>query len=176
MFQDVPHDVLDRWVGYLNAPTPAHFLQLREAVAGSPAFDPASDLIAEVEASLTQGSVHLAMEQMREAMPNYLLCPHLHNMASTAYFSLHDSERSDLERRVSLRLCQSLIETGDGTAQYPYLVLHARDREDLLEQLQLQADRQRTEQSGGRHFTVCECEGGADLWFDVTASYQAHPA
>jgi hypothetical protein len=153
---------------YLEEPSAATFLQLREAVAGSPGYAPYADRLDPAYPLLDQGKYDEARDYLFSLLPNWLLNPGFHHLLSTVHHRLGNDRAARFEHAMAQAVLQGILSTGDGSAARPYLVLRTADEYDVLHHLGKRRRQQALVVEGERRYDRQDCEDGSEIWFDVT--------
>jgi hypothetical protein len=174
-----------RWFRFRHERSAESFLALRQAVARSPEYDPDSADLDEAVALLEAGKIHQGYSLLRAMMPNWLLTPRVHHLASFAYLRSHRPRSAEREVELGELVRLGILKTGTGAEAQPYLVLHRVDVLDVLtgsEAASLprscQAVRHRGPRQRHRHghepngtaetrLIVWDSTDGAEVWFDT---------
>jgi hypothetical protein len=162
--------VQQRWQVYQSERSLERFLTLRQAIATSLAYNPDSpDLtgVTESDLLLNQGSVSDGLATLKMLMPNWLLTPRIHLMASHLFEKAHQKNSADREVYLAEALRDSLLSTGTGSESYPYRILHVLDIQEVLRQLEKTAIGQRTVETNGKSLLACECLEGSTVYFEM---------
>ena len=153
---------------YLDEPSAGRFVQLRDAVAGSPGYAPYAGRLDPAYALLDQGKYDEARHYLLSLLPNWLLNPGIHHVLSVVYRELGDERGARLERAMARAMLWGILSTGDGSAARPYLVLRSADEYDVLRHLGKRPRQQALVEQGGRRCDRQICDDGSEVWFDVT--------
>jgi len=160
---------------YLREPTLARFLATRAAMIESRRFDPKSTVLPDVFRLLAKGLWHQTLAITRAAMGNWILNPGIHFVTSQGLRELGQEARAENEYELGRALLGGLRQTGDGSAERPYLVLRAADEYDILSSLGLRCRAHQVAFRGGVALDALACDDGRDVWFDVTAAAVPDP-
>lgn len=160
----------DPFIAFLEKPAGETFSALRDAVIAAPEYDFYSNDLTELEALAARGDLDLVVERLPSAMPNWLLSPRAHQLFSRAAEQTGDADLAQRENYLMKACLRGLAESGDGTAQRPYLVTHVSDEYDLLAALNKEVAQQRQVSNERGLFDVILCTDGSELWFDVSSS------
>ncbi len=158
----------DAFSGFLEAPTSASFLRLRNEIVAQPDYDFAADRLGELTALIDAGAFSAVPDKLTELMPGWLLSPRVHALAAYAAEKAGDPDRAQFERDFGLACLRALRDSGDGSRARPYPVTHVADEYDLLEALGKDVASQRQVSGDDGVFDLIVCKDGAELWFDVT--------
>lgn len=109
-----------------------------------------------------------AFDHLMSKMPNGLLSPGVHSLAGLALQKLGKDEQAGFEFVLSTLLTKSILSTGDGSKEHPFLVLHTTDEYDILLRLGKKSIRQSLHENGGKWLDWQNCEDGDQIWFDVS--------
>ena len=162
----------DLFAAFLDDPTRERFLAVRQALVADPAYDPYSTDLDDAENLFTEKQYAAAHRRLSDAMPNLLLSPRAHLIASLAARELDDTKAHEFENFVCFRCLDGLLATGDGGEDQPFLVLRTSDIYDVLLHQQKELAQQSLVQKGGRSYDHMTCTDGTELWFDVTDAYE----
>lgn len=161
----------DLFATFRDQPTRETFLAVRQAVVAHSDYDPYARDLDEALALFGEKKYREAQERIKAAMPNLLLSPKAHLVASVAARELGDSETQLFENKCCFRCLEGILSTGDGSEARPYLVLRTSDIYDVLMLQQKKLATQALVQKGGRSYDQMTCTDGTVLWFDVTDAY-----
>jgi len=124
-----------RWFQFRHERSAESFLALRQAVAQSPEYDPDSADLEEATALLAAGKIYQGYSLLRAMMPNWLLTPRVHHLASFAYLRSHQARSAEREVQLAGLVRQGILKSGTGEEAHPFLVLHRIDALDVLDVL-----------------------------------------
>ena len=159
---------------FLESPSRATYLAARSAwlrLVAQPSkpvrpLHPAE--FTELAARLETGDATGVIEQVHAWRSRAALSPRAHYLTAEAHAALGQGEPAELERWVFQACLQGILATGDGTRRKPYVIAQLSDEYDVLKQLGLHCEQQRFVQHGRKACDVLACEGGREVWFDVT--------
>ncbi len=158
-------DVFD---SFLENPTGESFRAMREMLLQQPEYDFQSKALAEVEDLAAEEEFEDVLDRGAEAMPEWLLSPSMHQYLADAAMETGDEDRARSEEYLMKACLRGLAQSGDGTPEQPYLVMHPADEYDLVESLGKEAASQSKAQTGQRSLDRIRCSDGTDLYFDIT--------
>ncbi|MBI3925178.1 MAG: DUF4919 domain-containing protein [Armatimonadetes bacterium] len=163
---------------FIIEPTAAKFLALRTYVLSS-GYHPYSGALRPAREAWQEEGWGRVLDHIFSEMPNLLVCPFAHKLASTAFRHLGDPTGAESERRFYHACLDGIFATGDGSPERPYRVMRAEDkyevlgaldREPLLEGKSFQA---RVWSDGeDRRIEAIAVKGGGELCFDLTDSFE----
>jgi hypothetical protein len=167
---DLDGMVLSRLNAFLRERTLERYLAARDAMLVSRSYDPKSTVLPDIFRPLGRGLFHEVLAVATRAMPNWILNPGIHFVASQAFQELGEAERSESEAELGRALLGGLLLTGDGSPDRPYVVLRAADEYDVLASMGLRCRAHQVAYRNGRAFDALACDDGRDVWFDVSAA------
>jgi hypothetical protein len=153
---------------FLQDPTFETFMPLRDAVIGSPEYDPYDHYQSEAHELLGKGEFEKVAEYLLSKMPGWVLNPGIHKLLSFALHKLGDAERARLEFLLAKAFLNGILLTGDGSEEYPYLVTCVTDEYDVLEHLGKSLKQQSLVEKEDGRYDCLDCEDGSQIWFDVS--------
>ena len=152
---------------FIEGPTPQNYSCARRAVLADAAYQPHLLKVAELVSLCDAERFEEVNRQVQQMMPQGALSPRVHLLAGQAARQLGDQQEADV-RRYLMRIClEGLLDSGDGTLENPYRVIHTSDEYDVLAALNLQAHSQRLVESQNGFCDVITCEDGEEVWFEV---------
>ena len=159
----------EQFIQFLQQPSPASFLKVREALFEQEDFDPYCSALDEVEAMMSEGKWQMIVDTItRNLFPNHILSPGAHLNLGFSLHKLGKEKEAEAEQMISSLLFDCIKSTGDGTEERPYLVTSTSDEYDILMMDQLGFQGQALVERNGREYDVMTLEGGGQLWFDIT--------
>lgn len=145
--------------------SPRTLAALRRAVLALPGYDPGADPVGAAVPHLAAGDHAAALVALRELMPGAFFSPGAHAALAAAHAGLGDEVRAERERRTARLAMTSVLESGDGSADRPWLVLRVSDEYDVLRAQDRTsrrvADVSRDAQRLDHHW----CTDGSEAWF-----------
>ena len=159
----------DQFIEYLAEPSRDRFLRLRQGVVDDSDFVPYSDDLDEISGLIQNKMFQEALDRVWRSMPNRLLSPRAHMLASVAYGELGKEEECKREKCIYQACISGILSTGDGSKERPYLVTSVSDEHDVLFALEKEFVRQAlSNEEGGRRYDVFDLTNGTQLYFDIT--------
>jgi hypothetical protein len=159
------------FIAFVESQNLESYLAVRAALVSSEHYDPYSNDINTVDELLAAGNIEAAQHCLSEAMPNLLLSPRSHLLASFIARESSNEPASEMEGFLAAICCRGILMTGDGTRSNPYIVLRSSDEYDVAQYLEKEPRMQSLVHDGNRHLDRIECSDGSELWFDVTDAY-----
>lgn len=136
-------------------------MKIRETVATAPrdphAFEDASTY-------LNRGEYRSARDRMLKGMPAWFLSPAAHNLIALAHQGVGDEGPAADERAMSGRALQTILDSGQGTEQDPWIVMRPSDEYDVA---MLKQKRVTGQSTHGNFLDRLECADGTEMWFHV---------
>ena len=183
MNADGGDSLMSLFEAFLAEPTAERFLALRDVVSALPDYEPYGPWLSDAWELFDAGRFEAARDYLQSLMPNWLLSPRAHALLSFAHSKAGHSAKAKAEMWVSAQLLESILSTGDGSEERPYLVLQTADEYHVLEHLGKTAQQQSLVPKGE---SLCydkqACADGDVVWFDVSplfaslARKQAQPS
>jgi hypothetical protein len=162
---EVTHAAFTR---YLSDQSRDTFLELRELFSNSSTYKPYGSGLSTLISIVQSENYKEAKTLLSSIFSEMFLNPGVHNLASFVLSKLGSDDAAQFEHMLAFSLLRSILETGDGSKESPYLVLHVADEYDILAYLEKKPNQQRLERSGDKYFDIHECQDGSEIWFDVT--------
>ncbi len=162
----------DELSDFLADPNGETFLRLRALVEASPRYTMISDEDDQLAELIESGAYDQAAELAEQLMPNWLLSPRVHRLATTAAEQLGATETAARERYLERACTKGLLLAGDGTRERPYPVLHVADEYDLLDILAKEPVGQKVANGTDGPCDVITCEDGSEVWFSIASGLQ----
>lgn len=160
----------DLFSEFLENPTGETFRALRNVLIEQPEFNFYSRDLAEVQALAEEEEFEDVILRAEEAMPDWLLSPSMHRYLAVAARAEGDSDRADQEEYLVKACRRGLLQSGDGSPQRPYLILHPADEYDVLAALGKEPAEQQLLNKLAPPLDRIRCVDGAELHFDLTPS------
>lgn len=157
-------DVLDRWVA---DPSPHRLEAVRDAVQADPGYSSGTELASRVVPLLERGAHARARDVLLGAMPGAFLSPMAHSLLARTHLALGDEGRALVERRFSRAAMVSILSSGDGSREHPWIVLRISDEYDVLGALGVDVAAQRVEQPPGRVLDEIIDTDDRHWWFEL---------
>ncbi len=163
----------DLFAEFLETPNGTTFTALREWLIQQPEYDYASLDLDEVAALTQDENFGAVIDQGDDAMPNWVLSPSMHQYLAEAARSQGDEDRAKVEEYLIKACLAGLSQSGDGSAEKPYLLTHPADEYDLVESLGKVVTEHTTLVDLASPLSRVTCEDGTILHFDVSAGLQS---
>ncbi|MGH3347574.1 MAG: DUF4919 domain-containing protein [Nocardioides sp.] len=165
---DEPADLAELATAYATARDPEVLTRLRDVVRTSPGYDAGVDVPGLLGPLLARDAYDEIVAEVRSRMPGLFLSPAAHQSLATAYDALGDATRAGRERRTARLAVESILATGDGTRERPWIPLRISDEYDVLRARGRRSRAQELVVRDGRALDRHRCDDGSELWFDVT--------
>ena len=162
----------DELSDFLADPNSETFLRLRALVEGAPGYAMISDEDERLAELVEAGAYDQAAEFAEQLMPNWLLSPRVHRLATAAAERLGATETAARERYLERACTKGLLLAGDGTRERPYPVLHVSDESDLLGILDKEPVGQKIANGTDGPCDVITCEDGSEIWFSIASGLE----
>jgi hypothetical protein len=153
---------------HLADPTAETLEPLRDALRAAPGFDPELRVRERADALLREGRPADAVTALEDSMPGSLLSPAAHAMLATALGRTGRSDGAARHARLARAALDSILLTGDGTAERPWSVLRISDEYDVVDSLGARPSSQSLLADGPRRIDRIDCHDGRSFHFDVT--------
>ena len=158
----------DALESFLQQPTPARFVVVRDFVIGEIDYRPCPLTLVELTNLLRDAEYDQLLRRIETLMPAWAICPRVHFLAGCAAQAVGDCEEVELCRFLSSTCIQGIRNSGDGSRRRPWLVTYPSDVQDCLASLALSVTSQRLVEGDDALFDVVTTAGGNSYWFDVT--------
>lgn len=157
-----------KFAAFLKEPTKENFLAVRQLVVASPAYQPYSDDLGDIDDLLGEKKYAEAEARFKAALPNLLLSPRAHRFAAQAAKARGDEAAASDEAAAAEKCLKGILDTGDGSEKAPYLVVRVSDEYDLLRHLEKRSHGQGLRWKDKQICDVLRITGGGELWFDIS--------
>ncbi|MDO5737094.1 MAG: DUF4919 domain-containing protein [Propionibacteriaceae bacterium] len=155
---------LNEWI---DDPSAVRTDDLRDAIQCSANYSSGRELTSVVVPLLESGAFQEARNAVLSVMPGSFLSPAAHTALSRAYLGLGDDEAADRERSFARASLVSILNSGDGTRDSPWVVLRITDEYDVVAAMGTRVSTQSVEQRGSRVLDELTTEDGQALWFEL---------
>jgi hypothetical protein len=166
-------DVAGAYEAYIKESTKENYLRAYRAFTTAKTYSPYSFDLEEISSLVNDEKYNEAQALLKKAMPGLLLNPKAHQLASQVAKQLGDTAAADREAAAAKKCLDGILGTGDGSAKNAYLVTRVSDEYDVLRHLGKSSGSQGLVMKDGKSFDKIQCRDGGELWFDVTALFQA---
>jgi hypothetical protein len=153
---------------FQKEPNRENFVGLRAAVVAAPSYSPYSFDLDEIGDLAKKEQFAEVQTRLKAAMPNLLLSPRAHLLASRAAERLGDARTAEKERSLIAACFKGILSTGDGSREKPYLVTRVSDEYDVLGYLKKRSKQQAIVRVGDKQLDRFDCTDGSVCCFDVT--------
>src|SRR5262245_47220246 len=109
----------DLFSDFLANPSAQTFLPLRSAIIATPEYDFYSDDLSQLADLIDRQDYAAVPAKLSALMPNWLLSPQAHQLASFAAEQLGDKDMAQREAYLAKACLQGLLQSGDGTQERP---------------------------------------------------------
>lgn len=157
-------DVLDRW---LSDASPTNLEAVRDAVQTDPRYSSGTELASRVVPLLERGAHAQARDVLIGAMPGAFLSPMAHSLLARAHLALGDERQALQERSLARAAMVSILTSGDGSRDRPWVVLRISDEYDVMGAMGLSVGAQRVEQPPGRVLDEIIDTDDGHWWFEL---------
>lgn len=157
-------DAINQWI---DDPSHTHTDQLRDAIQSAPNYSSSVELTSTVVPLLEKGAYAEARDTVLAVMPGSFLSPVAHTALSRAHLALGDDVAADRERVFARASLVSILNSGDGTRQSPWIVLRLSDEYDVIAAMGTRVSEQSVTQPDGRILDHLTTEDGQQLWFEL---------
>ena len=163
----------DPFDAFIRNPTRETFAAVRSAVIKDKSYNPYGDSLESAAAMLEQAKFQDFLDHVPHLLPEHLLSPRLHMMASFAWRELGDEEGTKFEMSLAHLCIEGILKSGDGSHANPYPVLRVSDEYDVLGALGKKLVKQSLLKSDGKSVDAIDCEDGSVIHFDITDMFAA---
>lgn len=164
---------LDQLFGdFIESPERETWLELRQQVIASDAYQPYSDEFSTAEELLDLYELVDARAALEDTMPNLLLSPRAHRLLAEIESAGGDVPAAERERIIANACIEGILATGDGSEEHPWLVLRPSDEYDVLAHLGKRPDMQSLVRGDGKRYDLITCTDDSEVWFDVTEAFE----
>lgn len=164
-------EMRELFIAYLQSPSQETYHRVRNALITSDSYNPYSMEIEEIQNLLETKKFTQAITVFQKTIPNLLLSPRAHMLASMAYKELEKQEEAKMEAVIYKRCLDGILSTGDGSREHPYLVTRVSDEYDILFALQKDMESQALCEINNHHCDVMTLTDGGEIVFDITDCY-----
>jgi tetratricopeptide (TPR) repeat protein len=159
------------------APTAANLQTFRSVLVADPAYDPYSDDLNQLGKLVRKGQHREAAAFFNKSLPNLLLSPRAHDLASKAALGLGDKATAQAESMRQAAYLDAIAATGDGSQARPFRIARLSDEEDFLTaRYNARINSQGLVFQDDRKFDRVFASDGATYWFDVGMFFERKPA
>lgn len=158
------YEAVDRWI---DDPSPRHTDQLRDAVQSASNYSSGRELTSTVVPLLERGAYAEARDAVLATMPGSFLSPSAHTALSRAHLALGAGAAADQERAFARASLVSILNSGSGSMQAPWVVLRITDEYDVISAMGTTVTEQVVSQPEGRMLDQLTTEDGQQLWFEL---------
>ncbi len=160
----------DLFSEFLENPAGDKFKALREALIHAPGFDFQSTALAELETLADEEYWERVLDWGATMMPEWIASPSVHQYLADAALELDDDARAAQEEYLVNASLRGLSQTGDGSPEQPYLIVHPADAYDLLESMGKEVEEQARLTTRIPALDVFRCSDGSAVHFDISAA------
>jgi hypothetical protein len=163
----------EQLIALLKSPTRENYLALWERVTTRPDFAPYVRDLDQAQ-RLIESERYLEADQLLNAVRiRYVLSPRFHFQKQKVLAQLGDRQASEAEQAIGFACIDGLLAVGDGSRDRPYFVTSTNDEYYVLGALDLRSVEQSLAKEIDRVFDVHVCDGGREIYFDITRVYGA---
>lgn len=162
-------EAAERFAQFLAEPSPQGYLDFYSYLVAHPLFDLVSVDYERAEQAFLGEQYEDAAKIIEASWPNFLLMPQAHFLLTGAYKRLGSIERAKRHSEIGKLIITSILATGDGTKQKPYLVTRLETEKDVLRELGKETSNRRRVTDGDRSFNVYTLPDESEIWFELTA-------
>lgn len=152
---------------FVIAPSQTTFLAAFRDLSRSSRAPTVAD-IAHLATLATAGDHSAFSAALAELPPLAALSPAVHALAALSAQGAGDDADRELEEFLLDACLTAILETGDGSAESPYLVVCTADERHICQALDLEPGPQALVNDRGLALDVVQCLDGTDVWFNVS--------
>jgi hypothetical protein len=156
------------YAAYVREPTNDNFLNLRKAVVAHEDYQRQNLFAAEMLVLVEKRKYREAERLFDETMPNLLICPIAWSQLGSIARSEGNVPVAGVHENFGRMLGRSILDTGDGSRERPYLMTNFVDQTVIMGALGKHAAHQETIDCSDKLLKKVNCQDGTVLWFDVT--------
>lgn len=157
-------DVVNQW---MTDPSPLNTDRLRDAIQRLPTYSSDEAITPQVFPLMEMGAWAEARGAILAAMPGNFLSPAAHTALARASMALGDTGVADRERSLARASLVTILNSGAGTEDSPWVVLRISDEYDVVAAMGTRVAEQSVTQPDGRVLDRVTTESGEVLWFEV---------
>lgn len=163
----------DTFAAYIERPSIRRYKEVRRDVLACEGYAEFNQCLAHAEQLELDNHIDDALHAYRSLMPLGVLSLRLHRVAGAAELRASELGRGDanralLHRSVYAACCETILATGLGTKDRPFLITYASDARELLFAKSEQVISQSCIKERRRRYDVLLTSGEREFWFDVT--------
>lgn len=158
----------ERFQRFIEEPTRHSYLRVREKLMEQPQFDPYSDDLRFLELHFKNGEFEHVLREAAPLRSIWRLSPRFHYFLGISALETGNLELAEDEKTLSRACLYGLTDTGEGTAEEPFLVTYLSDEYDVIQCLGVEVRQQQVVDVDGRQLDVLRDLDGKEHWFDVT--------
>jgi hypothetical protein len=158
---------------YLRTPTLDTLRAVHREISAGGNYDPELPLERIAAPYLQRTRYDELLPRLLDLMPGAMLSPGTHRLLADCYERLGQLGAAGRERTLARIAVRAILNSGDGTAERPWVVLRVSDESDALAELGRTSRHVRYEERGDRLIDLHECDDGTEVWFDVTLLHDA---
>lgn len=160
---------------FLHNPTDESYNVLRQAVLGSPSYQPASEVLYRFSDAVRAGELDEAEQHRKVLFPTFLLSPRAH-LDYGQLLSLQGDEKGEgMEHFFARLLGEFLMRSGDGSLQRPFQISCVDDEYFVLHRLSARTKGQSLRWFQGQLLEIQHTRTG-DVHFNIHPLIEAYPA
>lgn len=163
-------DVREALEQYLSSGAHGALAAFHAAMLAQPDFSRATPWFDRAAQLSTQSRYDEVIRLVTAHMPGAFACSDAHLMLSLAFAGIGDENRATREAFYAQVTEQMVRDSGDGTEQRPWQVLHVADEYTLLRSEGVQPTNQRLVERDSRLFDMIACSDGTERWFEMVGS------
>lgn len=152
------------FTAWVDAPGRATLARLQAEITRDESFDRSSVWQHRAGELMDQQRHDEVIRLIMSRMPGLLLSPAAHAMLAVSYEAIRDTGNARREAFYRDLTVQAVLDSGSGTADAPWLVLHVADEYAALAALGLVPEAQRVE---AHSMDVITCSDGSERWFKL---------
>lgn len=152
---------------FLEQPTAASFVSVRELVVAEEDYRPTADVLVGLMQLVAGGENIEALAFVESLMPAWSLCPRVHFLAGCAADAIGDTDEVELCQFLTTSCLDGIYSTGEGTRESPWMATYPSDIQDVLTSSGKTPQRQRLVRGVGTMLDAVTTAEGPLCWFDV---------
>lgn len=155
---------------FAESPTRSNYLAAFHALRAQSRRSLSSEDVAHLLTLLEAGAGHEMADAIASLPPIAALSPAVHSIAAQGAKAAGDAQDWELEQFLLDTCLSAILESGNGTAESPYVVTCGMDERHVCQVLGLAPSSQALINHHGKSLDVIQCASGLSLFFDVSAA------
>lgn len=163
------------FIDFVDQPTKKSFELLRRELLAQPGYDPYDTTLSEFQRLCEAGQCEEARAIISSLQPGCVLSPRARRLSAWLSEMAGEHRLAERKRQLTKLVVQFLLDSGDGSLEHPYQIIHPEDEYDILQERGLSCDVERKLiRDRGRLLDCFEIDDDRSVFFEVTELQRAH--